>query len=113
MSLDIDRTTPPRDLADEYWEYYRATSQLWNIDRGDVDEIERWEDLSASGVADRVARLGEFRLRAEQSVQADRDGHDLSLSAAVAFSAAATASLLPWMRNRALISGPGNFAAFL
>ena len=33
--------------------------------------------------------------------------------AAVSFSAAATASLLPWMRNRGLVSGPFNFAAFL
>ena len=33
--------------------------------------------------------------------------------AAVSFSAAATASLLPWMRNRGLVSGPFNFAVFL
>ena len=33
--------------------------------------------------------------------------------AAVAFSAAATASLLPWMRNRGLVSGPSSFAVFL
>ena len=35
-----------RALADEYWAYYRDTAQLWNIDRGDVEQIERWEDLS-------------------------------------------------------------------
>jgi hypothetical protein len=34
------------ELANEYWAFYRRTAQLWNIDRGDVDEIERWEDLS-------------------------------------------------------------------
>ena len=53
-----------RVLADEYWAYYRDTAQLWNIDRGDVDEIERWEDLSGPGVAERVRRLGEFGERA-------------------------------------------------
>jgi uncharacterized protein (DUF885 family) len=100
-------------LADEYWAYYRDTAQLWNIDRGDVDEIERWEDLSGSGVAERLQRLGEFGVRAQRSTSVDTHDEDISLLAAVSFSAAATASLLPWMRNRGLVSGPFNFAAFL
>ena len=103
-----------RVLADEYWAYYRDTAQLWNIDRGDVDEIEGWEDLSGPGVAERVRRLGEFGERAQRCTDVDPHGdQDVSLLAAVAFSAAATASLLPWMRNRGLVSGPFNFAAFL
>ncbi len=93
--------------------YYRDTAQLWNIDRGDVDEIEPWEDLTASGVAERVHRLGEFGERAERSLRHGPHETDVSLLAAVSFSAAATASLLPWMRNRGLVSGPFNFAAFL
>jgi uncharacterized protein (DUF885 family) len=100
-------------LADEYWAYYRDTAQLWNIDRGDVDEIEHWEDLSGSGVAERVRRLGEFGERAQRSTGVDPHDQDVPLRAAVSFSAAATASLLPWMRNRGLVSGPFNFAAFL
>jgi uncharacterized protein (DUF885 family) len=100
-------------LADEYWAYYRDTAQLWNIDRGDVDEIARWEDLSGSGVTERVRRLGEFDERARRSTDVDPRDQDVSLLAAVSFSAAATASLLPWMRNRGLVSGPFNFAAFL
>ena len=100
-------------LADSYWAYYRRTAQLWNIDRGDVDEIERWEDLSASGVAERVRRLGEFAERAEGSTLIDSHDEDLALMAAVSFSAAATASSLPWMRNRGLVAGPFNFATFL
>ena len=100
-------------MADEYWAYYRDTAQLWNIDRGDVDEIERWEDLSGPGVAERVRRLGEFGERAERCRDVDTHDRDVSLLAAVSFSAAATASLLPWMRNRGLVGGPFNFAAFL
>jgi uncharacterized protein (DUF885 family) len=100
-------------LADEYWAYFRDTAQLWNIDRGDVDEIEKWEDLSGSGVDERVRRLGEFGERAQRSAGVDTDDQDVSLLAAVSFSASATAALLPWMRNRGLVSGPFNFAAFL
>jgi uncharacterized protein (DUF885 family) len=100
-------------LADDYWAYYRHTAQLWNIDRGDVDEIEKWEDLSGSGVAERVRRLGEFGDRAQRSTDVAIGDENVSLLAAVTFSAAATASLLPWMRNRGLVSGPFNFAAFL
>ncbi len=100
-------------MADEYWAYYRDTAQLWNIDRGDVDEIERWEDLSGSGVADRVRRLAEFAERAKRSAISEARDRDLPLRAAVSFSATATASILPWMRNRDLVEGPFNFATFL
>jgi uncharacterized protein (DUF885 family) len=101
------------DLADGYWAYHRGTSQLWNIDRGDVDEIEQWEDLSASGVAARIARVGEFGADAARVGSRDVAAADVSLLAAVAFSAEATSIALPWQRNRALVSGPMNFAAFL
>jgi hypothetical protein len=64
-------------------------------------------------VAERVRTLGEFGERAQRSTGVDTHDPDISLLAAVSFSAAATASLLPWMRNRGLVSGPFNFAAFL
>ena len=97
-------------LADEYWAYYRATAQLWNIDRGDVEQITEWEDLSAAGVADRLECLGRFRAQAEQTTGRADDG---ALIAAVSFGAGSTAALLPWMRNRGLVSGPFNFASYL
>ena len=100
-------------LADRYWAYYRDTAQLWNIDRGDVEEIERWEDLSGSGVAERVQTLGEFAAEAGQPSMVGSVDDDASLPAAVSFSAASTAIALPWMRNRGLVSGPFNFAVFL
>ena len=27
------------DLADRYWAFYRESAQMWNIDRGDVDQV--------------------------------------------------------------------------
>jgi uncharacterized protein (DUF885 family) len=117
LSWDLERivriVSRARALADRYWAFYRETAQLWNIDRGDVDEIERWEDLSGSGVAERVRGLGDFGGQAERSLSVDSDVEDVSLLAAVSYSAAATALVLPWMRSRGLVSGPFNFATFL
>ena len=93
--------TDARALADDYWAYYRRTSQLWNIDRGDVDEIEQWEDLSASGVDTRLARLGEFGARAARVGATNVAAAELSLLAAVAFSAEATAIALTTPRRLA------------
>jgi len=86
-------------LADDYWWYHRSTAQLWNIDRGDVDQIEHWEDLSPGGVADRVARLVNFGQRADELGRTELDDRARALIAAVAFSARANAALLP--RHRA------------
>ena len=72
-------------MAYTYRTYYRGTSQPWNIDRGDVAEIEQWEDLSASGVNARIARLGEFGAEATRVGATDVAEADVSLLAAVAF----------------------------
>ncbi|MEO6571845.1 MAG: DUF885 family protein, partial [Ilumatobacteraceae bacterium] len=78
-----------------------------------MDEIERWEDLSGSGVDERLQRLGDFTRQADRVVSGDPHDQDASLLAAVSFSSASTASLLPWVRNRSLVSGPFNFSTFL
>lgn len=100
-------------FADEYWSYYRDSSQLWNIDRGDVDQIERWEDLSPAGVATRVERLARFATRAETLAELGPDERDRGLLAAIEFSARATTALLPYERDLSLVAGPFNFAAFV
>jgi uncharacterized protein (DUF885 family) len=100
------------ELADEYWAFYRRTEQLWNIDRGDVDEIERWEDLSDIGVAERVRQLGDFGQRADSAADGAGD-EEAALLAAVSFSATSTSTALPWRRDRGLITGPANLAVFL
>jgi uncharacterized protein (DUF885 family) len=102
-------------LADEYWRYFRSTAQLWNIDRGDVDQIEHWEDLSPGGVADRVERLDGFEQRAGviSSSAGERTDRERALLAAVSFSASATASTLPSLRDLTLVAAPFNVATFL
>jgi uncharacterized protein (DUF885 family) len=100
-------------LADEYWSYYRTSAQLWNIDRGDVDEIERWEDLSPSGVESRFEQLATFVDRAEALSGAELNERDRGLLAAVEFSALATTATLPYERDLALVAGPFSFATFL
>ena len=100
-------------LADEYWSYYRGTEQLWNVDRGDVGQIEHWEDLSAAGVADRIARLTGFARQAETLRAEGLDDQQLTLLGALIFSARATAVGLPYARDLTLVAGSFNFAAFL
>ena len=104
------------DLADEFWTYHRGTAQLWNIDRGDVDQVAEWENLTPAAVDQRVARLGEFARRAEM-LGADpmraTDADDRRMVAAVAFGACSTAALLPYMRDLGLVAGPMNITALL
>ena len=100
-------------LADDYWAFYRTTEQLWNIDRGDVDQIEHWEDLSPSGVADRVERLERFGQRAHEFDDEDLSERSRRLVNAVAFSARASGSLLPYARDVSLVAGPFNVTAFM
>jgi uncharacterized protein (DUF885 family) len=85
---------------------------MWNIDRGDVDQIALWEDFSPSGVGDRIERLSEFEQRAVSAGSSVDDG-DRSLLAAVGFSARATAALLPFERDLSMVAGPFNLVAFL
>ena len=100
-------------FADEYWRFYRDSSQLWNIDRGDVEQIEHWEDLSPAGVATRFARLAAFAHRAAALAQTASNQRDGGLLAAIEFSARATTALLPYERDLSLVAGPFNFVAFI
>ena len=99
-------------LADDYWAFYRATEQLWNIDRGDVEQIEQWEDLSASGLANRVERLEGFAERARGLDSEDLNQRSRSLVGAVSFSARASAATLPYARDISLVAGNFNVMAF-
>ena len=85
---------------------------MWNIDRGDVDQIAKWEDFSPAGVRDRIERLSMFAQQATSTGSAV-DDEDKSLLAAVGFSAQATAALLPFERDLSMVAGPFNVVAFL
>ena len=99
--------------ADEYWEYFRGSAQFWNIDRGDVDQIDQWEDLSPTGVASRLERLATFASRAKRMSMDQLTERETSLLAAVDFSAEATAATLPFERDLAMVAGPFNFVTFV
>ena len=86
---------------------------MWNIDRGDVDQIEHWEDFSPTGVAARVERLHGFAQRAEGMTAGNLSDRERTMLGALSFSAGATAATLPFARDLALVAGPFNFATFL
>jgi uncharacterized protein (DUF885 family) len=101
------------DLADQFWAYHRATAQLWNVDRGDVEQIREWEDLSPAGVAERVRQLRGFAERAEALRTQPLAGRERAMVSAVVFSAASTASTLAYVRDLALVAGPFNFSVYV
>jgi uncharacterized protein (DUF885 family) len=100
-------------LADEYWDYYRGTAQLWNIDRGDVDQIEHWEDFSPAGVAERVERLSAFAQRAGSLGTSAQGERERTMLGALAFSARSEVAALPYVRDLSLVAGPFSFVTFL
>ena len=102
------------DLADEYWAYHRSTAQMWNIDRGDVEQIACWEDLSPEGTAARAARLDDFARRADGLLAGSgASDRERTLLAALSFSARATASGLPYARDLGLVASPMSLPTFL
>jgi uncharacterized protein (DUF885 family) len=105
--------TDAMSLADEYWDYYRATAQFTNIDRGDVEQIASWEDFSPGGVTERIRRLGEFAERAEQIPPSKLTDRERTTMAALSFSARSTAVLLPIERDLSYVAGPYNIVTIL
>jgi uncharacterized protein (DUF885 family) len=108
-----DSLSDAEAIADEYWAYYRSSAQLWNIDRGDVDQIDQWEDLSPTGVASRIERLASFSAQAEAVAGGATSERDRGLLAAIQFSAESTTATLPYERDLQLVAGPFNFATFV
>src|SRR5262245_50480690 len=106
-------TSPASELADDYWTFFRNTAQLWNIDRGDVDQLVHWEDLSGDGVSSRVTALVHFSRRAEVLLSGDVSDGDGTLLAAVAFGARSNAVILPYQRDLTLVGGPMNVTALM
>ena len=86
-----------RSLAHEYGAFFVDTEQLRNIGRGDLDQIGRWEDLSARGVAVRIERRVAFAQRASTMVGADED--EQATLAVITHDAAGGAVTLPWLRR--------------
>lgn len=111
--LDLWAVSSASDLGDDFWAFHRDTAQSWNIDRGDVDHVARWEDYSSAGVAARVERLIGFVDRAAVESSGELTERDSVLAAAVAFGAGATAALLPFERDIGLVAGPLGIATLV
>jgi uncharacterized protein (DUF885 family) len=101
------------ELADRYWSYFRGSAQLWNIDRGDVEQVEHWEDLSPGGVAARLEQMATFVDQARHLGDNELTERDRCLLEAVQFSAGATIATLPFERDLALVAGPFSLATFV
>ncbi len=66
-------TATARALADEFWEFRLDHHHFSNLRRGELSRLERWDDLSAHGIAEtREASLG-FAERARRVGAADAD----------------------------------------
>ncbi len=76
-SLGSAGVTGGMSLADEYWRFFHSTQQMFNIDRGDIEEIEHWDDFSPEGLAGEVQHLSSFADRAETLARA-QPGEDAS-----------------------------------
>lgn len=87
-------TPSARTLADQYWEFRLEHRHFANLSRGELSRLERWDDLSAEGLAgSRKAFLG-FAARAS-AVTAEEDS-DRILAQTVAASAFMDASVTVW-----------------
>lgn len=94
--------TATRDLADRYVETRQATEAIRLLAYRTAEHLERWEDLSATGIERRREVLTAFADEAE-AVQCD-DPADRTLSETIAFTARASAQLLRWRNEQTLVN---------
>lgn len=79
-------------IADEYWDLYQENDLFTALWEGELEYLERWQDLSEEGVATQHAALVDIAVRADaaRADAAPSDGVTLSTVAAHARSAAAS-----------------------
>jgi uncharacterized protein (DUF885 family) len=82
------------DLAARYWDYWKQTNALFNLQRGYHEYGDRMEDISASGVAGRRRALQAFAAEAEDATPASLD--EAVTMAVVAHTATSRRGWLGW-----------------
>ena len=87
-------TRTARALADQYWEFRLEHRHFANLSRGELSRLERWDDLSAEGIAASKEAFLRFAAEAEQ-VTAEEDS-DRILAETVAAAAFMDASVKVW-----------------
>ena len=87
-------TTTARALADQYWEFRLEHLHFANLSRGELSRLERWDDLSAEGLAASREAFGGFEARAAHvTIQ---ETSDRILAETVAAAAFMDASVTVW-----------------
>ena len=95
-----------RALADEYWEFRLEHLHFANLSRGELSRLERWEDLSADGLAgSREAFLGFAAMAAQVTGEQDSDRILAETVAATAFMDASVSVWWPQLQATSAQSG--------
>lgn len=81
-----------RVIADEYWKLYRENDQFKALWEGDLEYLERWQDLSESGIAGYRAALVDIGARAEAARPTAEGPDEVILSTVAWHSRSAVAS---------------------
>jgi uncharacterized protein (DUF885 family) len=102
-------------LADDFWAYYQDVSQLWNLVRGDVSFIDRWDDFSHDSVQSYQQRFAGFAAHAEASLTGGNGGEESAqaMLTSIAFTARSDAVTLPYSRDLGQLSGTWNITTDL
>jgi uncharacterized protein (DUF885 family) len=69
-----------RSLADEYWTLYRENDQFTALWEGELEYLERWQDLSERGIAAYRTALLDIASRAEAARQTADATEEITLS---------------------------------
>ena len=99
-------TPTARALADQYWEFRLEHRHFANLSRGDLSRLERWDDLSAEGLADsREGFLGFAARAAHVHVEEPSDRILAETLAAAAFMDASVTVWWPQLQAASAQSG--------
>jgi uncharacterized protein (DUF885 family) len=105
-----------RTIADEYWRLYQEKNQFTALWEGDLEYLERWQDLSEEGIASYRAELLDIVERAEaaRGPASSDDAVTLSTVAWHARSAAATSEAMAELEvHNPVVGAYAAIAAFL
>jgi uncharacterized protein (DUF885 family) len=95
--------TDPRDLADRYVDARQATEALRLLAYRTTLHLDRWEDLTATGIERRREALLSFADEAEALLD-DADPEDRTMLETIAFTARSSAQLLRWRNEQTLVN---------
>lgn len=95
--------TDPRQLADDYLDLRQSTEALRLLRFGQTTNLDRWEDLASTAIAERQTKLEGFADAAEALVTS-AEADDRIMLETVAFTARSEARLLNWRLEHTLVN---------